>query len=232
MSAESREPGRPRSPDPALDKSPGARSRHVRRDCAALRPAQHGAVRRPRSLLAPAWRSVARLTGRERCSTCAPAPATWRSRRPRRARRAPRRRRRFRRRDARARPRARCAGGGSATACSWSAAMRCICRWPSASVDAVTIAFGIRNVQQPEAACRRVASACCGRVAGWRSSSSGRRSSRSFGPLYSGISGNVLPRIGRAVSRHDAAYYLSARSPSASFPTARHSRQLLRVAGI
>lgn len=75
----------------------------------------------------------------------------------------------------------------------------------SGSVHAATIAFGIRNVMQPEAACREL----------WRALGPGGRiailefgtpGSRLFGPVYQWYSRNILPRIGRAVSRHDAAY--------------------------
>src|SRR5262245_9887388 len=78
------------------------------------------------------------------------------------------------------------------------------------SVDGATIAFGIRNVSTPEAACaelRRVLKP------------GGRLASRAVGlpvvaavrPLYLWYFRHVLPRIGRAVSRHDAAYsYLPA----------------------
>ena len=80
----------------------------------------------------------------------------------------------------------------------------------SASVDAVTMAFGIRNVERPEAACvemRRVLKPA-GRLAilefavptlpVWRE-------------CYGWYLKHLLPRIGRAVSRHNGAYgYLPA----------------------
>ena len=74
-----------------------------------------------------------------------------------------------------------------------------------ASVDAVTIAFGIRNVQQPEVACAELL-----RVL----KPGGRLAILEFGlpvvpavrPLYLWYFNHVLPRIGRAVSRHNAAY--------------------------
>lgn len=81
---------------------------------------------------------------------------------------------------------------------------------PDASVDGVTIAFGIRNVARPETACaefRRVLKP------------GGRLAILEFGlpvisavrPLYLWYFRHVLPHIGRAVSRHDAAYsYLPA----------------------
>ena len=78
------------------------------------------------------------------------------------------------------------------------------------SVDAVTIAFGIRNVENVAAACAEMARVLKsgGRLAilefavpdvpGWRS-------------LYGWYLTHILPRIGRAVSRHDGAYaYLPA----------------------
>jgi demethylmenaquinone methyltransferase / 2-methoxy-6-polyprenyl-1,4-benzoquinol methylase len=81
---------------------------------------------------------------------------------------------------------------------------------PAASVDAVTIAFGIRNVENVASACAEMHRVLRpgGRLAilefavptlvGWRS-------------VYGWYLKHVLPRIGRAVSRHDAAYgYLPA----------------------
>jgi demethylmenaquinone methyltransferase/2-methoxy-6-polyprenyl-1,4-benzoquinol methylase len=73
------------------------------------------------------------------------------------------------------------------------------------SVDAVTIAFGIRNVQQPEVACAELL-----RVL----KPGGRLAILEFGlpvvpavrPLYLWYFNHVLPRIGRAVSRHTMAY--------------------------
>lgn len=79
-----------------------------------------------------------------------------------------------------------------------------------ASVDAVTIAFGIRNVENPEVACRDIA-----RVL----KPGGRLTILEFAipttPLfraaYLSYFRHILPRIGRAISGHDAAYgYLPA----------------------
>ena len=75
----------------------------------------------------------------------------------------------------------------------------------SGSVQAATIAFGIRNVMQPDAACRELfrVLASGGRLAILEF---GTPESKLFGPVYHWYSHNILPRIGRAVSRHDAAY--------------------------
>ncbi len=92
----------------------------------------------------------------------------------------------------------------------WSAATRPRLPLPANAVDGATIAFGIRNVAQPEAACRELLRTL---------KPGGRLAILEFGlpvvpavrPLYLWYFRHVLPRIGRAVSRHDAAYsYLPA----------------------
>ena len=80
----------------------------------------------------------------------------------------------------------------------------------SRSADAVTMAFGIRNVERPEAACAELV-----RVL----RPGGRLAILEFGvprvpgikPLYLWYFTHVLPRVGRAISGHGGAYsYLPA----------------------
>ncbi|HUE90197.1 MAG TPA: bifunctional demethylmenaquinone methyltransferase/2-methoxy-6-polyprenyl-1,4-benzoquinol methylase UbiE [Vicinamibacterales bacterium] len=100
---------------------------------------------------------------------------------------------------------------------------------PAHSVDGVTIAFGIRNVAEPDAACAELL-----RVL----RPGGRLAILEFGlpvlpavrPLYLWYFRSVLPRIGRAVSRHDAAYSYLPVSVGA-FPWGEAFADILRAQG-
>jgi len=100
---------------------------------------------------------------------------------------------------------------------------------PDESVDGVTVAFGIRNVARPEIAFAEFRRAL---------RPGGRLAILEFGlpvvpairPLYLWYFRNVLPRIGRAVSRHEAAYsYLPA--SVGAFPFGEAFAALLRGEG-
>ena len=95
--------------------------------------------------------------------------------------------------------------------------------------DAATIAFGIRNVQRADEACKELFRAL---------RPGGRLAILEFGlpvvpavrPLYLCYVNHVLPRIGRAVSRHDAAYtYLPA--SVGTFQFGEEFARILRDAG-
>jgi demethylmenaquinone methyltransferase/2-methoxy-6-polyprenyl-1,4-benzoquinol methylase len=99
----------------------------------------------------------------------------------------------------------------------------------SNSVDGVTIAFGIRNVAQTGTACAELLRAL---------RPGGRLAILEFGlpvmpavrPLYLWYFRNVLPRIGRAVSGHGAAYsYLPA--SVGAFPWGETFADILREQG-
>jgi demethylmenaquinone methyltransferase/2-methoxy-6-polyprenyl-1,4-benzoquinol methylase len=100
---------------------------------------------------------------------------------------------------------------------------------PARSVDAATMAFGIRNVQRPDVACAEIARAL---------RPGGRLAILEFGvpripgikPLYLWYFTHVLPRIGRAISGHGAAYSYLPASVGTFAPPAQFM-DMLRQAG-
>ena len=97
------------------------------------------------------------------------------------------------------------------------------------SADAAAIAFGIRNVQQPDVACRELARVLRpgGRLAVLEF---GLPASARFRALYLWYAGRVLPVIGRLVSRHDSAYAYLPESVG-QFPPPEEFGQLLQASG-
>lgn len=100
---------------------------------------------------------------------------------------------------------------------------------PDGSTDAVTVAFGIRNVQRPEVACAEMARAL---------RRGGRLAILEFGvPRIPGVSTlylwyfkHLLPLVGRLVSGHGGAYsYLPA--SVGTFPPPDEFMKILRQAG-
>lgn len=100
---------------------------------------------------------------------------------------------------------------------------------PDGAVDAATIAFGIRNVQQPDVACRELARVLRpgGRLAVLEF---GLPASPRFRALYLWYARRVLPVIGRAVSRHDSAYAYLPESVG-TFPPPEEFGHLLQACG-
>jgi demethylmenaquinone methyltransferase/2-methoxy-6-polyprenyl-1,4-benzoquinol methylase len=97
------------------------------------------------------------------------------------------------------------------------------------SADAAAIAFGIRNVQQPERACAELARVLRpgGRVAVLEF---GLPRSRAFRAVYLWYARRVLPVIGRLVSRHGRAYSYLPESVG-QFPPPEVFGQLLQASG-
>jgi demethylmenaquinone methyltransferase / 2-methoxy-6-polyprenyl-1,4-benzoquinol methylase len=97
------------------------------------------------------------------------------------------------------------------------------------SVDAATVAFGIRNVQRPEAACRELARVVRpgGRLAVLEF---GLPRSQTFRRLYLWYANRLLPGVGRLVSRHSSAYEYLPESVE-RFPSPEDFGQLLQDCG-
>ncbi|HEY7791595.1 MAG TPA: bifunctional demethylmenaquinone methyltransferase/2-methoxy-6-polyprenyl-1,4-benzoquinol methylase UbiE [Vicinamibacterales bacterium] len=98
-----------------------------------------------------------------------------------------------------------------------------------ASLDAVTIAFGIRNVADPSVAAREIVRAC---RPGARLAilEFGLPASPLVRAIYLWYFRHILPRIGRLVSKHTAAYTYLPASVDA-FPPPDEFCALLRAAG-
>jgi demethylmenaquinone methyltransferase/2-methoxy-6-polyprenyl-1,4-benzoquinol methylase len=100
---------------------------------------------------------------------------------------------------------------------------------PAASAEAATIAFGIRNVEDPAAACRELHRVLVpgGRLAILEFAVP---SAGPFRAIYMAYLTSVLPWVGRLVSGHDAAYAYLPASVS-SFATPAELQAMLRMAG-
>jgi demethylmenaquinone methyltransferase/2-methoxy-6-polyprenyl-1,4-benzoquinol methylase len=99
----------------------------------------------------------------------------------------------------------------------------------SESVDAATVAFGIRNVQHPDLACRELARVVrrAGRLAILEF---GLPRSRAFRNVYLWYVNQLLPAIGRVVSRHASAYEYLPESVG-RFPPPEEFGRLLQECG-
>lgn len=99
----------------------------------------------------------------------------------------------------------------------------------SRSVDAVTVAFGIRNVDDPAAACREMHRVLApgGPIAVLEFAVP---TAQPFRAIYMAYFEHVLPRLGRVISGHDAAYeYLPA--SVGAFASPGEFVAILRAAG-